>query len=114
MTVITESIKNHKKPHYGIYRYPWGMYLERAKVYDLLGDKAKAAADRKYSAELKIKDDIVIAEWHKKRKEQSGYYKKKVAEDNKAALERLKKLKEERAKKKKEEEDKKKKKDANE
>ena len=98
LAYLNEAIKNHKKPYYGIYRFPWEIHLERAAIYDKLGEKGKAAADRKYAAELKIKDDAAVAKLNKGKKDAIENRKKKAADEIKAAQERIKKLKEAEAK----------------
>ena len=63
LEIVTHVINNHRSIHrYGVYRPPIAHYEKRARIYDLLGDKGKAAAERDLIAKLKAQDAKTLAD----------------------------------------------------
>ncbi len=102
LEVVSHVIKNHR-PGYGLYRKPIAHYEKRAHIYELMGDTAKAAAERNLIAKLKAEDAKNVADYKAgkaKQKAQAEAAKAEKMRKEKAALEALRKKQAEEAKKK--------------
>jgi len=94
LAYVNNLIKNHKKPHYGPYRPPIDYITQRINIYDLLGEKSKAAADLILLEKYKREDKIITDRQKQGKKNFAENNKKKLEEDIRKTKERLKKAKE--------------------
>jgi len=95
LEVVNRVIKNYRSSHgYGIYREPIAHHEKRARVYELMGNRGAAAAERKLIAKLKAEDAKKMADYRAgkaKQKAQMEAAKAEKLRKEKAALEALRK-----------------------
>ena len=105
LEVVNHVIKNHR-PGYGLYRKPIAHYEKRAHIYELMGNRGAAAAERNLIAKLKAEDAKKVADYNAGKAKQKAQIEAAAAEKlrkEKEALEALRKKQAEEAKKKEEE-----------
>jgi len=104
LEIVNHVIKNHRASHgYGLYRKPIAHHEKRARIYELMGNRGAAAAERNLIAKLKAEDAKKVADYNAgkaKQKAQIAAAKAEKMRKEKAALEALRKKQAEEAKKK--------------